>query len=123
MLRRPPRPTRTDTLFPYTTLFRSNAKEIRLDVALDPRAGPISGDPDRLQQIMWNLLSNAVKFTPQRGQVQIRLECLISHVEIGVGDRSDEHTSELQSLMSISYAVFCLQHKTEHSLHHKKHYV
>jgi signal transduction histidine kinase/ActR/RegA family two-component response regulator len=64
----------------------AEAKEIRLQPILDPRAGPVSGDPDRLQQIVWNLLSNAVKFTPRGGRVQIRLERVNSHVEIVVTD-------------------------------------
>jgi signal transduction histidine kinase/CheY-like chemotaxis protein len=62
------------------------AKSIRLQPVLDPRAGPVSGDPDRLQQVVWNLLSNAVKFTPRGGRVQIRLERVNSHVEIIVTD-------------------------------------
>src|SRR5256885_16417644 len=72
MIRRPPR----STLFPYTTLFRSvaDAKEIELDTFLDPDAGPLLADPDRLQQVAWNLLSNAIKFSPARGRVGIRLE-------------------------------------------------
>ena len=53
---------------------------------LDPGAAPISGDPDRLQQIVWNLVSNAVKFTPKNGLVQVRLERVNSHVEIVVSD-------------------------------------
>ncbi|HYP26450.1 MAG TPA: MASE1 domain-containing protein [Blastocatellia bacterium] len=64
----------------------ANAKEISLDVELNQKADPISGDPDRLQQIMWNLLSNAVKFTPKGGQVRVQLERLNSHVEISVSD-------------------------------------
>lgn len=64
----------------------AEAKEIRLQTLLDPQAGPISGDPDRLQQVVWNLLSNAVKFTPKGGRVQIRLERINSHVEIVVSD-------------------------------------
>jgi len=64
----------------------AEAKNIRLQVLLDPQAGPISGDPDRLQQIVWNLLSNAVKFTPKGGRVQIRLQRINSHVEIVVSD-------------------------------------
>jgi CheY-like chemotaxis protein/nitrogen-specific signal transduction histidine kinase len=64
----------------------ADAKGIRLQPILDPRAGPVSGDPDRLQQVVWNLLSNAVKFTPRGGRVQIRLERVNSHVEIVVTD-------------------------------------
>src|SRR4030095_12337712 len=64
----------------------AEAKGIRLQPILDPRAGPVSGDPDRLQQIVWNLLSHAVKFTPRGGRVQVRLERVNSHVEIVVAD-------------------------------------
>ncbi|HEX8774503.1 MAG TPA: PAS domain S-box protein [Pyrinomonadaceae bacterium] len=64
----------------------AEAKGVRLQVVLDPMAGPISGDPDRLQQIIWNLLSNAVKFTPRDGRVQVRLERVRSHVEVTVSD-------------------------------------
>jgi PAS domain S-box-containing protein len=64
----------------------AEAKDIRLQTLLDPRAGPVSGDPDRLQQVVWNLLSNAVKFTPKGGRVQVRLERVNSHVEITVAD-------------------------------------
>ena len=51
-----------------TVLPAADAKQIRVQTILDPRAAPISGDPDRLQQIVWNLLSNAVKFTPKHGR-------------------------------------------------------
>lgn len=64
----------------------AEAKGIRLQSLLDPQAGPISGDSDRLQQIVWNLLSNAVKFTPKGGRVQVRLERVNSHVEIVISD-------------------------------------
>jgi signal transduction histidine kinase/CheY-like chemotaxis protein len=64
----------------------ADAKAIRLQPIVDPRAGPVSGDPDRLQQIVWNLLSNAVKFTPRGGRVQIRAERVNSHVQIVVTD-------------------------------------
>ncbi|MGH7277455.1 MAG: hybrid sensor histidine kinase/response regulator, partial [Candidatus Rokuibacteriota bacterium] len=64
----------------------AEAKGVRLQPMLDPRAGPISGDPDRLQQIVWNLLSNAIKFTPRDGRVHVRLERASSHVEIIVSD-------------------------------------
>src|SRR5262249_60934836 len=51
----------------------ADAKGIRLQTMLDPAAGPISGDADRLQQIVWNLLTNAVKFTPKAGRIQVQL--------------------------------------------------
>ncbi|MEO8751292.1 MAG: ATP-binding protein [Casimicrobiaceae bacterium] len=64
----------------------AEAKGIRLDKILDPTAGPVSGDPNRLQQIVWNLLSNAIKFTPKGGRVQVLLARVDSHVEISVAD-------------------------------------
>jgi PAS domain S-box-containing protein len=64
----------------------AEAKNIRLQILLDPQAEAISGDPNRLQQVVWNLLSNAVKFTPKGGRVQVRLERINSHVEIVVSD-------------------------------------
>jgi signal transduction histidine kinase/CheY-like chemotaxis protein len=64
----------------------AEAKGIRLQPVLDPRAGPVSGDPDRLQQVVWNLLSNAIKFTPREGRVQVRVARVNSHVEIVVTD-------------------------------------
>jgi PAS domain S-box-containing protein len=64
----------------------AEAKGVRLQSVLDPQAGPVSGDPGRLQQIVWNLLSNAIKFTPRSGRVQIRVERINSHIEIIVSD-------------------------------------
>ncbi|WP_242072504.1 PAS domain S-box protein [Microcoleus sp. FACHB-68] len=64
----------------------AEAKSIRLQPVLDPSAGPVAGDPERLQQVIWNLLSNAIKFTPKEGVVQIFLERINSHVEITVSD-------------------------------------
>ncbi len=64
----------------------ADAKGVRLQTILDPRIGPVSGDPSRLQQVVWNLVSNAVKFTPKLGRVQVRLERVNSHVEIVVSD-------------------------------------
>ena len=62
------------------------AKGIRLQAVLDPTARPVSGDPNRLQQIFWNLLSNAIKFTPKAGRVQVILERVNSHLEVSVID-------------------------------------
>ncbi len=62
------------------------AKGIRLQVVLDGGAGIVSGDPDRLQQVVWNLLSNAIKFTPKDGRVQVLLTRVNSHLEIIVSD-------------------------------------
>jgi PAS domain S-box-containing protein len=64
----------------------ADAKTIRIEAVLDPRASPISGDRERLQQILWNLLSNAVKFTDKAGKVQVRLERVNSYVEVAVSD-------------------------------------
>jgi PAS domain S-box-containing protein len=64
----------------------ADAKGIRLEHFLDPDAGPVTGDPHRLQQVMWNLLSNAVKFTPRDGKVQVLLERVNSHIEVSVAD-------------------------------------
>jgi PAS domain S-box-containing protein len=64
----------------------AEAKGIRLEVVLDPRAGPVRGDSNRLQQCFWNLLANAVKFTPKGGRVQISLARVASHVEFTVAD-------------------------------------
>lgn len=64
----------------------ADAKGIRVEKILDPATGPISGDPNRLQQVMWNLLSNALKFTPKDGKVQVVLERVNSHIEISVAD-------------------------------------
>ena len=64
----------------------ADAKGIRLEKLLDPGSGPISGDPNRLQQVIWNLLSNAIKFTPKDGKVQVLLERVNSHIEISVAD-------------------------------------
>jgi CheY-like chemotaxis protein/two-component sensor histidine kinase len=64
----------------------ADAKGVRLVTILDPRTAAISGDPERLQQILWNVLSNAVKFTERGGRVQVRLERVDSHIEINVTD-------------------------------------
>ncbi len=64
----------------------AQSKGVRMETILDPLAGPVSGDPARLQQVVWNLLSNAIKFTPKGGRVQVLLERVNSHVEVTVSD-------------------------------------
>ena len=71
-----------------------DAKAIRLRTIIDPQAGPVSGDANRLQQIVWNLLSNAVKFTPKSGTIDLLLERVSSHLEITVRDSGVGITAE-----------------------------
>src|SRR3546814_6735250 len=102
MIRRPPRSTRTDTLCPYTTLFRSEGDSTRI-------AGYLPFNPDRYQ---YYSLSHATPI----GSNGLTLAAQAAHVETRSRDsRSEEHTSELQSLMRISYAVFCLKKKNKHT--------
>src|SRR3546814_1061063 len=99
MIRRPPRSTRTDTLFPYTTLFRSCARLGRLRLRVTRTKTSISVMPDLVPA------SNPPQAVALEGRwtpEQVR--------------RSEEHTSELQSLMRISYAVFCLKKKITESM-------
>src|SRR3546814_10085019 len=101
MRRRPPRSTRTDTLFPYTTLFRSLAGKPIPRIALTDRdrmEDDIDGEGDPFDL--------ATKRTTSYGSFAMTL-CESSPSR----ERSEEHTSELQSLMRISYAVFCLKKK------------
>src|SRR3546814_2799859 len=98
MIRRPPRSTRTDTLFPYTTLFRSARRDDQRDRPRRPRRGHERYSQGRAPR-------------PARRRRQ-RLSGLMSRAEF---IRSEEHTSELQSLMRISYAVFCLKKKKNHT--------
>src|SRR3546814_6831812 len=102
MIRRPPRSTRTDTLFPYTTLFRSLVDAPALLGDLGEVADAVTGDQHRRARLL------------QRG-IDVRPEVAAGIPRCGIPlrrRRSEEHTSELQSLMRISYAVFCLKKKT-----------
>jgi CheY-like chemotaxis protein len=64
----------------------AEAKGIKLQKVIDPIAGPVTGDPNRLQQVVWNLLINAIKFTPKGGNVQVVVERANSHLELSVSD-------------------------------------
>src|SRR3546814_10269259 len=106
MIRVPPRSTRTDTLFPYTPLFRSRAQIDRArDAALDHVGGLVLVGVDATQKFGRDIL-------PRQTARTVRAE-RVAAVEFGTHlvERSEEHTSELQSLMRISYAVFCLKNK------------
>src|SRR3546814_8590001 len=122
MIRRPPGSTRTDTLVPCTTVFRS-AGEAILDVVLDPAFLPqVRARGERLRQALEQMIPNHDQlFESVRGMglmLGIKLKsdsrALVAHMRthglLAVA-RSEEHTSELQSLMRISYAVFCLKKK------------
>ena len=73
----------------------AEARSIYLQTALDPLTSSVSGDPDRLQQIIWNLLTNAIKFTPKGGRIEVRLVRIESHVEITVNDTGQGIDAEL----------------------------
>src|SRR3546814_18319580 len=100
MIRRPPRSTRTDTLFPYTTLFRSRQRRHHA------REG-LRDTPKRVARA-WKEYCHGYIEDPA-----VHLTRTFEEVG-GYDERSEEHTSELQSLMRISYAVFCLKKKTKH---------
>src|SRR3546814_4218774 len=121
MIRRPPRSTRTDTLFPYTTLFRSLGRRLfparlatlglggahHVDEAFELVDGGVDVDALLLQQLDPIL-------TLRDRDAALSLAIVAAIVKV---DRSEEHTSELQSLMRISYAVFCLKKKNKHTYH------
>src|SRR3546814_9160837 len=96
MRRRPPRSTRTDTLFPYTTLFRSQGLH---DFPRDPREG---AGPE---------LTSKLEPSVTQEPLAVGRVIILGQPILRCHERSEEHTSELQSLMRISYAVFCLKKK------------
>jgi signal transduction histidine kinase/ActR/RegA family two-component response regulator len=69
-----------------TVRLAAEVKAIRLESIIDPKAAVVTGDSERIQQIIWNLLSNAIKFTPKEGRIQIRLERIKSHLELSISD-------------------------------------
>src|SRR3546814_980005 len=104
MLRRPPRSTRTDTLFPYTTLFRSPCHRV---IGSD---GNLTGFAGGIANKRYLLTLEGAQLAPAIGK-------RVANDAPGI-QRSEEHTSELQSLMRNSYAVFCLkQNKRYHKFH------
>src|SRR3546814_12392456 len=105
MIRLPPRSTRTDTLFPYTTLFRSARLRLRGSAHLTVGAGESKRRPVR-----GRLARRSLPFASRIAQQRRRL--------LPERPRSEEHTSELQSLMRISYAVFCLKKKKKKDEEH-----
>src|SRR3546814_5599627 len=104
MIRRPPRSTRTDTLFPYTTLFRSINAQTAKEWGLVSEVVPAAELMDRARTL-------ADKICGQAPDVLRMTKQLLRQGMMTSFDRSEEHTSELQSLMRISYAVFCLKKK------------
>jgi PAS domain S-box-containing protein len=72
-----------------TVRSAASAKGVRLETVIDPLNAPVSGDPNRLQQVFWNLLSNAVEFTPEGGHIQVLLERIDSRVEISIIDTGE----------------------------------
>src|SRR3546814_3685209 len=114
MIRRQPRSTRTDTLLPYTTLFRS-ATPVTNGMVVHTNSQKAI---DAQKSVMEFLLINHPLDCPVCDQGG---ECQLQDLAVGYGAsasrRSEEHTSELQSLMRISYAVFCLKKKTSNNTH------
>src|SRR3546814_2081541 len=114
MRRRPSRSTRTVTLFTDTSPVRSHRLDHRLAAAFDPQAGVVDQLRARPVQRLraFSQAGEHVEFAERGGAALERFEVFVERVEqLFVQQRSEEHTSELQSLMRISYAVFCLKKK------------
>src|SRR3546814_4537647 len=112
MIRRPPRSTRTDTLFPYTTLFRSD-----MCVSTSVRVGANLGFE---MVVVADACATFDQRAPDGGTVDAELLHRVHLTTLNTEFRSEEHTSELQSLMRISYAVFCLKKKKKTNSRHKR---
>src|SRR3546814_5451579 len=124
MLRRPPGSTRTGTLFPSTTLFRSPDARVAVETLATTNrvvlAGEVRGPAEVTGDLLEQVARAAVKeigyeqdgFHWDKMSVENYIHAQSSDIALGV-DRSEEHTSELQSLMRISYAVFCLKKKKQ----------
>src|SRR3546814_7633474 len=108
MIRRPPRSTRTDTLFPYTTLFRSHQRKRLGDLG---HGGPAHRNEHRRRDCKAACYCKSPK--------QLKMQSVFLRDRL-IDERSEEHTSELQSLMRISYAVFCLKNKNRQKTRHRQ---
>src|SRR3546814_7396475 len=118
MIRQPPRSTRTDTRFPYTTLFRSDDGKVT-NVTYKALHGRVCRLANGIKSLGFKTGERAIIYMPMSIQAVVAmLACarlgIIHSVVFGGFSRSEEHTSELQSLMRISYAVFCLKKKKKH---------
>src|SRR3546814_10835453 len=114
MIRRPPRSTRTDTLFPYTTLFRSGAQRAIRGQACEQRARQQRRSTRASHAFGRASRQVANPYADQPAAVvgdRPGITIVAGRAGLDCGARSEEHTSELQSLMRISYAVFCLKNK------------
>src|SRR3546814_8987132 len=119
MIRRPPRATRTDTLFPYTTLFRSPRVTMRTAYVLSA--------PEKRQPMKGNVMKHKMTEADIAAQIAQLVDMPDTDIdtadipEAPIENRSEEHTSELQSLMRNSYAVFCLKkQKNKYTNHNTK---
>jgi len=92
----------------------AEAKEIRISRIIEPMAGTVRGDPNRLQQILWNLLSNAIKFTPNGGRVQVAVARVESHAEITVSDTGKGVPAEFLPYVFERFRQADSSHSREH---------
>src|SRR3546814_9551145 len=117
MILRPPRSTRTDTLFPYTSLHAAIMVQF-----LSESLGQLQWNPShrtrRIKDMFFLLSHSPLSLIRDRSNPQQRIRIFFQTYPLRESFRSEEHTSELQSLMRISYAVFCLKKKKK--IQHKK---